>query len=192
MSHITVLHITHFLCENTIVLEILRSVIQMNFQMNALNTDFDVTAIVNISYYRLSDNYVFPGESHDFWEFWYVDRGSIIVNNGINSYFMNDGELVFHPPGEFHAFQAIGKTEIITVSFCCDSEAMFRFENKVLFLHHREKSHLKMLIDEAQSVYQYFENDPPYINMKKKPLSLRQNVLILKNRSSDSKTSLKK
>lgn len=132
-----------------------------------LETTFDVSAIENISYYRCPRDYAFPGESHGCWEFLYVDRGSVVVTAGSNIYFMKAGELAFHLPGEFHSFQTVGEADIIVVSFYCDSAAMHRLEQKVLFLHGKEKEHLKLLVNEAQQVYAHFENDPPYIRMVK-------------------------
>ncbi len=133
-----------------------------------LETNFDVQAIVNISYYRCPQDYTFRGETHDCWEFLYVDRGSVVVTAGNNVYFMKSGELAFHLPGEFHSFQAVGEADIIVVSFYCSSQAMHRLEKKVLLLHRKEKEQLKLLVDEAQQVYQHFENDPPYIRMVKR------------------------
>ena len=134
----------------------------------SLETTFDVRAVENISYYRCPLDYNFPGESHECWEFLYVDRGSVVVTAGTNRYFMKSGELAFHLPGEFHSFQTVGEADIIVVSFYCDSEAMHRLEQKVLLLHSKEKDQLKRLVDEAQQVYKHFENDPPYIRMVKR------------------------
>lgn len=133
-----------------------------------LHSEFDVDAVINISYYRLSRDYAFPGERHDCWEFLYVDRGSVVVTAGADTYLMKSGELAFHCPNEFHAFRAIGEADIVVVSFVCNSEAMHRLEKKVLLLHTREKEHLKLLIHESQQVYQHFENIAPRINMEKR------------------------
>lgn len=133
-----------------------------------LKTTFHVRAVENISYYRCPQDYVFSGESHDCWEFLYVDRGSVVVTAGSTVYFMKSGELAFHLPGEFHSFHTVGEADIIVVSFYCNSPAMHRLENKVLLLHSREKEQLKRLVDEAQQVYVHFENDPPYIRMVKR------------------------
>ena len=140
----------------------------MDFRPIHLESEFDVQAVINISYYRLSRDYAFPGENHSCWEFLYVDRGSVVVTAGADTYFMKAGELAFHCPNEFHAFHAVGEADIVVVSFLCDSPAMHRLEKKVLLLHTREKEHLKMLINESQQVYQYFDNVPPRINMAKK------------------------
>jgi AraC-like DNA-binding protein len=61
----------------------------------------------------------------------------------------------------------VGETDLIVVSFYCDSPAMHRLEQKVLLLHRKETEQLKLLVKEAQMVYAHFENDPPYIRMVK-------------------------
>lgn len=142
---------------------------KMEYTPIPLATVFDVDAIVNISYYKLENGYVFSGESHFFWEFIYVDRGSIVVTAGADKYFLKAGELAFHCPYEFHSFQSVGASDVMVVAFCCESEAMHRLEKKVLLLHQREKQCLKPLMDEAQQAYQYFENDPALVNLRKKP-----------------------
>lgn len=139
----------------------------MDLNPIVLETTFHVHAIENISYYRCPQDYVFPGESHNCWEFLYVDRGSVAVTAGSAVYFMKSGELAFHRPGEFHSFQTVGKADIIVISFHCSSTAMHRLEQKVLLLHSKEKEQLKLLVDEAQQVFTHFENDPPYIRMAK-------------------------
>lgn len=140
----------------------------MEFEPILLKSEFHVDAIVNISYYQLSKDYTFPGESHNCWEFQYIDRGSVVVTAGTDTYLMKAGELAFHCPNEFHAFHCIGEADIIVVSFLCDSEAMHHLEKKVLLLHTKEKEHLRLLIKEAQQVYQFFDNIAPRINMQKK------------------------
>ena len=92
----------------------------------------------------------------------------MVVTAGTDTYFMKAGELAFHCPNEFHAFHAIGEADIVVVSFICESMAMHRLEKKVLLLHSKEKEHLKMLINESQQVYQFFDNVAPRINMQKK------------------------
>lgn len=139
----------------------------MEYASEPLRTVFDVAAIVNIAYYKLPSNYIFAGERHKFWEFIYVDRGNLIVTAGAKKYLLNAGELAFHCPDEFHAFQALGASNVVVVSFFCGSEAMHRFERKVLPLHLPEKQSLQALVAEASLLYQYFENDPPQINLQK-------------------------
>lgn len=140
----------------------------MAYTQIQLQTSFHIDFLVAISYYKLSAAYARPGETHPFWEFVYVDRGSVVVTAGADTYYLNAGEMVFHRPGEFHDVRPIGQADIIVACFGCESEAMQRLEHKVILLHTREKNHLKLLIEEAQHVYTYFENEPAQIDLSKK------------------------
>ena len=42
-------------------------------------TVIDVTKIVTIHNYEFGPNFVFRGETHDFWELVYIDKGSVAV-----------------------------------------------------------------------------------------------------------------
>ncbi len=129
-----------------------------------LKSVFNIERISNISYYRLTRDYVFPREAHESWEFIYIDRGSLIVTGGADTYFMKAGELAFHCPNEFHAFRAIGEADVFVAAFHCKSPAMRKLEKKVLLLHRKEKEHLRMLFEEAQQAFKNFDNVAPHTN----------------------------
>ncbi|WP_343247572.1 AraC family transcriptional regulator [Diplocloster hominis] len=136
-----------------------------------LETVVFITDIVNISYYALPKNYIFGGESHDFWEFVYVDKGELIITADSRRYLLKAGELVFHCPGEFHDLQTIRNStaNIVVVSFACDSPCMEYFRSKILFLNPFEKECLLRVVRESESAYEFFEKSAPRINMQKKP-----------------------
>ena len=136
-----------------------------------LETVVFITDIVNISYYALPKNYIFGGESHDFWEFVYVDKGELIITADSRRYLLKAGELVFHCPGEFHDLQTIRNStaNIVVVSFACDSPCMEYFRSKILFLNPFEKECLLRVVRESESAYEFFEKSAPGINMQKKP-----------------------
>ena len=135
-----------------------------------LQSAFDVTDLVNVSYYKLLRGYRFPGESHPFWEFLYVDRGELVVTAGSASFLLKAGELVFHCPNEFHSFQASGQNpvNVIVMSFYCDSPYMAAFERKILFLHQTEKQCLSAIVKESEASYVHFDNVAPLVDMRKK------------------------
>ena len=60
---------------------------KMEYTPIPLVTVFDVDAIVNISYYKLENGYVFSGESHFFWEFIYVTAAASLSLPGRTSIF---------------------------------------------------------------------------------------------------------
>jgi hypothetical protein len=42
----------------------------------------NISKIVTIHYFELSKDFSYPGESHDFWELHYVDKGHLICHSG--------------------------------------------------------------------------------------------------------------
>lgn len=143
----------------------------MVFKTYKMTPVFSVTEFINISYYKLPKNYEFPGESHACWELIYVDQGELVITAGSQKYMLKTGEMAFHCPNEFHSFQVSSPnyTNIIVISFCCDSPAMQAFEHKILFLHYAEKQCLSTIVKEAENAFEHFDHAPPIVDMQKKP-----------------------
>ena len=87
---------------------------------------FVIGKIVTMYYFEFASNYVFKGEKHDFWEFLYVDKGEVEIMADTQGYKLEQGDIVFHKPNEFHSVWANGKIapNIIVISFECKSSAM--------------------------------------------------------------------
>lgn len=107
------------------------------YKMLPLNELIRVDKLVTIHYFEFEKNYCFSGETHEFWEFLYVDKGEVEILAGEKGYKLQKGDIVFHPPGEFHSVKANGVTapNIMVVSFDCSNAHMnFFIENKILNL----------------------------------------------------------
>jgi len=66
--------------------------------------------------------YSYDGESHDFWESVFVLSGRAGITAGETVYTLNAGQMIFHPPGEFHRLwnDGDGFLRIVIVSFAAD------------------------------------------------------------------------
>ena len=64
------------------------------FELHEVSSVFRVTALVNAAYYNLPEDFLFPGESHDFWEIIYVDRGQVVICHDEGSYLLKAGEML--------------------------------------------------------------------------------------------------
>lgn len=51
----------------------------MTYVKTQLKREITIPAIVTIHYFEYMKDFAFKGESHDFWEFLYVDKGNILV-----------------------------------------------------------------------------------------------------------------
>lgn len=121
-----------------------------------------VTSLVNIFYRKSPPNFCFPGESHDFWELLYIDKGRLIITAGDRQYLLKSGEIVFHSPGEFHAIDSCENTtaNFIVVSFVCKSRYMDYFRHRIMFLTSEERECLYGAIRTAQQVFLPIELSP--------------------------------
>ena len=104
----------------------------MTYVKTQLKREITIPAIITIHYFEYMKDFAFKGESHDFWEFLYVDKGNILVRAGDRELQMGAGDIVFHEPNEFHAFRAVGKSAInlVAVSFVTDSPGVDFFRKK--------------------------------------------------------------
>lgn len=142
----------------------------MQYQKHKLLRVFQVTHLVNLSYYTLKKQYEFSGESHPFWELLYLDKGELIVTAGADQYLLKAGELVFHPPDEFHCFRVPKHTSanIVVLSFFCESSFLSELKRKILSLNQMEKECLTAIARESEACYVHFDNIAPRVDLKKK------------------------
>ena len=67
--------------------------------------------------------YFYKGESHDFWEAVFILKGKAGITAGETVYTLCAGQMIFHPPGEFHRLWNDGDEflRIAIVSFGADA-----------------------------------------------------------------------
>lgn len=124
--------------------------------------EFSVDALVTVHYFEYASTYSFEGESHDFWELLYVDKGEVQVEEPERQCRLRRGELVFHPPGTFHALHATGTSapNLVVVSFDCKSPAMEVFRDRVLTLNSAERALLGRMVEQAGAAFLTPLDDP--------------------------------
>ena len=83
---------------------------------------------------KLSKDYVFRGETHDFYELVLIVSGSLGVTAGTNSFILEGPAAILHPPMEFHALRAERGTEPRLLIFSFDSDCMIDFERRLFML----------------------------------------------------------
>lgn len=143
----------------------------MNYKPILLNNEFNVEKLYTIHYFEYMNDFSFQGESHNFWEFLYVDKGAVEITAGSSSHRLEKGDIVFHQPNEFHKVTADGKIapNLIVVSFECKSPHMEFFKHKILRLDETERSILGIIISEARETFDGRLDDPYQEEMHLKP-----------------------
>ena len=142
----------------------------MDYVKTALKEELVIKKVVTIHYFEYANDYVFEGETHDFWEFLVVDKGEVEVMAGADGYRLKQGEIIFHKPGEFHNVWANGKVapNLIVIAFECKSPPIRYFENKILKISDFEKNLLASIIQEAGEAYSSPMDQPSLKKLEKR------------------------
>ncbi len=136
-------------------------------------TVVDVARIVTIHYYEVDPHFVFEGERHDFWELVYVDKGSVAIRRDNEEIELQQGQVVFHRPNEFHSIRSLDSApNFFVISFASSSPAMTHFERYCAPLERVHKSFLSSIIKEAEATYIIPKNDPDLRRLHRRPNAL--------------------
>ncbi len=87
-------------------------------------------------------NFAYNGEGHDFWEAVYVIEGKIEVVEDDNVYLMNEGDIIFHAPMEFHRIQTADNTipHVLNLSFTAEGDLPSQIKHGIFKLNAQEKN----------------------------------------------------
>ena len=105
--------------------------------------------------------YEFKGETHDFWECVYVQKGRICVSADDRVYSMKSGEMIFHKPMELHKYYVEGDNEarLFIYSYSADGDINSFFENKVFELNSEQIQILENLIAYTKAIETAYDNE---------------------------------
>ena len=139
-----------------------------DYQIQRIEPVFRVNALVNAAYYNLPEDYQFPGESHDFWELSYVDRGQVVILHDEGSYLLKAGEMLFCKPDVFHSVRVWqGKpAAIVNIAFAVEGDLEV-FEDKILVLSAEERQCMAAIVREAAQTYVHFDNLPAQVRLER-------------------------
>lgn len=137
----------------------------MNYKSIYLKDHISIHEIFSIHYFEYMSDFSFPGESHDFWEFVFVDKGEVKIRMGESDITLKKGEIAFHKPNEFHTVNATGTSapNLVVISFRCTSPVMDFFQEKILKIDELERNLLADIIAEARIVFKS-RLDNPYLS----------------------------
>ncbi len=129
----------------------------------------NISKIVTIHYYEFDRNFAFGGESHDFWEMVYVDKGTVEIKRDDEYITLNQGEIVFHCPNEFHSIKAADSSpNFFVISFVCNSPMMEYFKKYQTTLNRHFRAFISSILKESESIYNIPKNDPNLKKLKRK------------------------
>ena len=134
----------------------------MSYQFTELKEELIIKKIVSLHYFEYMSDFTFPGESHNFWEFLYVDKGELQVTADREKFILRQGQIIFHRPNEFHALAAnnVIAPNLVVISFEAGEPCMAFFEHKILTVGESERNLLSQIIAEARETFDGPMDDP--------------------------------
>ena len=120
-----------------------------------LNDEIKISRLYTVHYFEYSKRFSFTGESHDFWELVYADKGDVTVFADDKSFVLEQGNVIFHKPNEWHNVRANGvdAANITIITFASPSKAMSFFENKILSVGQKQKELLSKIVSEYTNAF---------------------------------------
>ena len=141
-----------------------------NFTKMGFEKIFNIEKLITIFYMEFSKDFEYDGESHDFWEMVYIDKGEMVCTADKNRFVLKSGELTFHKPNEFHNLSGNKSIapNVSIMTFETKSREMKYFEGKIFKLNSEEKALLSMLFSEGLSAFRLVDEKNPLLqNLKK-------------------------
>lgn len=129
----------------------------------------EVRQLYSVHYFEYTGSYAYPGERHDFWELLYVDKGVVQVTAGERTCRLNQGQVIFHAPGEFHAFSAVGVApDLVVVGFGCGGPAMDFFRGRLSYISGEERALLGRIVAESAAAFSTPLNLPGVTQLRRR------------------------
>jgi AraC-like DNA-binding protein len=137
--------------------------------MHKIANLINVQKIVTIHYQALEKNYLFPEESHDFWEINYVDKENVFIGIDGEKIELKQGEMIFIKPNQPHFVESGNKEpNLFILSFSCRSESMKFFEGKKYAVPKHYRYLLQNIMSEATETFDLPDFDPNLSALKLK------------------------
>ena len=126
----------------------------VNYEPLKIERPLRVGRLYSLHYFQFAAGYIFPGESHDFWEMVYIDRGEADIGAGNEVVRLSEGQVFIHRPGEFHTILA-GTTgpNIMVLSFDGALSPLRPLAHRVLPVTSSEKAILRQIVKEGEACF---------------------------------------
>lgn len=140
---------------------------------NYIGTELADTIVIDkvytIHYFEYAKGFAFEGESHDFWELVYIDKGEATVTANDEEFVLSHGNVVFHKPCEWHNIRSDAASNSVIISFSSSSPVMKFFEEKVMQVGNIQKKLISKIIAERINSFEAPLGDPYADRLIRKP-----------------------
>ncbi len=125
---------------------------QPNYVPISPTISLTIDGIVSIHYFEYTGSFVFAGESHDFWELVFCDKGPAVITAGDREFTLEARDLFLHPPGQYHNIRTDGthSANSVILSFTGKLPALAAISDRVLTADPYVREALFTIVREAR------------------------------------------
>jgi len=126
-----------------------------------------VQDLITIETLAVSTDFSYPEETHNFYEFAYIDAGTILCRTQCSTVTLRQGDFLLIPPGQDHSYQALRDQSAVlfVVCFRSRSEYLSVLDQK-LSLDKDTKCIISEIIREAKKAFVFpFDNKLQLLDM---------------------------
>lgn len=133
----------------------------MNWKHFNIDKKINIESLVTAFEQEFEPGFVFQGESHNFWELFYVEEGTVCVSADERVLNLSKNEIIFHKPMELHKFYVEETThaKAFIMSFSLSGEQADFFEKCALTLSSTQR---ELLYSIVRLVRQYQSKDADF------------------------------
>ena len=138
----------------------------------------NVKTMYTILYQEKNKQFSFRGEKHVFWEFTYVNKGTMICSVDNVNYELKQGQMMFFAPHQFHKQRSDGKAPLsfLTITFNGDIVHPESIANRVLTANDNCLDIIRSIIGEERGNHLY-SDDMIACDMTKLIITVVRNIL---------------
>ncbi len=125
------------------------------YVLHPIRRALSVEDLVTIHYFEYDKDYRYHGESHDFWEIMYADRGTVISTCAGREHLLSGGEMILLPPNCFHTIRADSAkpSNVFIISFTEKSGALDALAGRALRLSAAMRELVRSIIREGEAAF---------------------------------------
>lgn len=126
-----------------------------HYVRHPIHQDIQVEDLVTIHYFEYGKDYKYLGESHDFWEIMYADRGSISVKCDEMDHRLSRGEMILLPPNSFHDLRSdnTAPSNAFIISFTESGGALAPLGGRIFRLTPPMKDLIRLILQEGKTAF---------------------------------------
>ena len=119
---------------------------------------FELKSVYTFFSEKFKKDYVFSGETHDFWELVCNFDGLLGITAGNKVFTLNSNECFFHKPMEFHRLWAENQTEPLTVILTFSCNNIMKIHHGIYKIEKEEAKKLKALLKKSNTIFNKDKN----------------------------------